>query len=62
LADRRVDREKAAFTASLMAANKHLTEKQALELYHIRDAVHALLAFPVGKRIVIDKSRADSRL
>lgn len=40
-----------------MAANKHLTEKQAYELYHIRDAVHALLAFPTGKRIVIDKSR-----
>ena len=43
-----------------MVANKHLTEKQALELYSIRDAVHALLAFPVGKRIVIDKSKDDS--
>lgn len=62
MADRRVDRQKAEFAKSLMAANNQITEQQAISLYNVRDAVHALLEFPMGTRIVINKSKDDSGL
>lgn len=47
---------------SLQSANNQITDTQAFELYQVRDAVNALLAFRKGERIVIDKTQGNAAL
>ena len=62
MANQRSDRQRAAFIEQVKAVNNLITDKQASGLYNVRDAVQALLAFRLGERIVIDKSKNDTVL
>jgi hypothetical protein len=62
MADRRSDRLQAQFAESLQSANNQITDTQAFELFQVRDAVNALLAFRKGERIVIDKTQRNAAL
>ena len=44
----------------VQSVNNLITDKEANDLYNVRDAVRALLAFRLGERIVIDKSKTDT--
>ncbi len=56
------DRHRAAFIEQVKAVNNLITDEQANVMYNVRDAVRALLAFKMGERIVIDKSKRDTAL
>ena len=56
------DRHRSAFVEQVKAINNLITDKQANDMYNVRDAVRALLAFRLGERIVIDKSKEDTAL
>jgi hypothetical protein len=62
MANQRSDRQRAAFIEQVQAVNNLITDKQASDLYNVRDAVQALLAFRLGERIIIDKSKRDTVL
>jgi hypothetical protein len=51
------DCDRAAFIQRLQAANNSITEAQAVEFYNVLDAVQALLATPMGQRIVVNKNK-----
>ena len=57
MANQSSDRKKADFIKQIQAVNNLITDAQAADVYNVRDAVHALLAFRLGERIIIDKSR-----
>ena len=61
MANQSNDRRKAAFIQQIKTVNNLLTDSQAAEMYNVRDAVQALLAFRLGERIVIDKSKANAK-
>ena len=57
MANQSSDRKKVDFIKQIQAVNNLITDKQASDIYNVRDAVHALHAFRLGERIIIDKSR-----
>ncbi len=61
MANQSSDRQRAAFVKELQSVNNLITDALANEMYNVRDAVHALLAFRPGERIVIDKSKDTDR-